>query len=551
MISSLFRCIGLVAAVCLLTPILPAKEPVRVFLFAGQSNMEGADTDPKDVAGYPPFRGVLEPPVDVRYSYQLGRQHRSDGWTALTPVAEDFGPELSFAHEMRKYSDAPIAIIKDAWGGTTLVNDWAPDGGDAGGKKLYSRFLTQVHGRLAELKEKGEDYRIEALMWHQGENDMFHAEGRHQYEQNLGNFIARLRKDLEVPDLKVFIGEISTKGVWGMDNRGNVTLIRNAQHGVVDKDPKVFFVPTSHHSFKVGNPFGLHYHFGSLGQLEHGVAYARHFLRETGVELKSTEPPAPKTMPRAGKVKLFILGGQRNMEGEEAWLADLKEESKGSPLLEPQKALFQYSLGNVHASSEWKLLGPVDYLGSFGPELSFGRAMVPMMKSGEVLAIYKFTDSGSQSLDWLPEGSPESYRDRYQAWISGIKRCRDDLIAQGYECEIPAVFWHCGENDRALEWMAKKYAERFQTFMNATRRDLALPELKWVLTEQPMIPKSISGEHRLHDLNSDLEALSEKDPHLTFVATADLPHRPVLFGTEGIIALGERMAETWKKVSAR
>ena len=514
-----------------------AAEPVRVFLFAGQSNMEGADTDPKLVETFPPFKDALKPLENVRYSYQCGANYKSDGWTGLQPVGKNFGPEITFARAFRRQSKAPLAIIKDAWGGTTLVSDWDPEGGDEKSKKLYSRFITQVRDRLADLKKEGLTYQIEALMWHQGENDMFHREGKQTYEKNLRNFIAHVRKDLSVPGLKVYIGEISTKGIWGMDNRANVALIRKQQIAVVDSDPNVTFVPTSHLSFKVGRPFGLHYHFGTLGQLQHGEAYAKASLARTVSVTRKIK------MPKAKRVKLFILGGQRNMEGEEAWLADIRD----TPLAKPQKALFQYNLGKVTTSTTWQYLSPIDHLGDFGPELSFGHKVIPHMQSDEVLAIYKFTDSGSQSLDWLPEGSKETYRDRYQDWITGIKECRDDLIKQGYQCEIEAIFWHCGENDRALTWMADKYADRFNTFMNATRKDLALPDLSFILTEQPMLPASISGDKKLYDLNADLETLAAKDKNLHFIKTADLPHGPVLFGTEGIIALGDRMAEAWER----
>ena len=518
-----------------------AAEPVRVFLFAGQSNMEGADTDPKLVSEFPPYRTVFEPLEDVRYSYQTGANHKSDGWTGLKPVANNFGPEITFARGFRRQSKAPLALIKDAWGGTTLFNDWDPDGGDEKSKKLYQRFITHVRARLAKLEKEGLKYKIEGLMWHQGENDMFDVEGKKTYQKNLRNFIAHVRKDLSVPELKVYIGEISTKGVWGMDNRANVTLIRNAQMAVVESDPKAFFVPTSHLSFKVGHPFGLHYHFGTLGQLQHGEAYAKASLPRPVARIEKI------TMPKAKKVKLVILGGQRNMEGEGAWLAYIKD----TPLSEPQAALFQYNLGKVTTSAGWQYLSPVNHLEDFGPELSFGQKMIPNMEKDEVLAIYKFTDSGSQSLDWLPEGSKEPYRDRYRDWITGIKKCRDDLIKQGYQCEVSAVFWHCGENDRALTWMANNYADRFETLMNSTRKDLDLPHLTWILTEQPMLPASITGDQKLYDLNADLEALDASDPNLKFVKTSDLPHEPVFFATKGIIALGERMAEAWKGIRGK
>ena len=131
---------------------------------------------------------------------------------------------------------------------------------------------------------------------------MFHPIGKQHYEKNLRNFIAKIREDLSTPELKIFVGEISTKGIWGMDNRANVTLIRNAQMAVVESDPKVFFVPTSHLSFKIGRPVGLHYHFGTLGQLQHGEAYAATYFDQNRISNRQR-----LRMPKAKKIKLFIL----------------------------------------------------------------------------------------------------------------------------------------------------------------------------------------------------------------------------------------------------
>ncbi len=536
-----FRFIHLLPLALLLSA--QAAEPVRVFLFAGQSNMEGADTDPKLVETFPPFKDALKPFENVRYSFQCGANHKSNGWTDLQPVGNNFGPEITFARAFRRQSKAPLAIVKDAWGGTTLVNDWAPGGGDEKSKKLYNRFITQVRDRLTDLTKEGLTYQIEALVWHQGENDMFHREGKNLYEKNLRNFIAHVRKDLSVPDLKVYIGEISTKGIWGMDNRTNVALIRKQQMAVVESDPNVTFVPTSHLSFKVGRPFGLHYHFGTLGQLQHGEAYAKSYFAKPS-PIKEQKTPVVKAI----QAKLFILGGQRNMEGEEAWLSELKKDPKTADLVGSQPALFRYDLGGGDTSNGWQFFKPAAHLGNFGPELSFAKKIITTRKYDQIHAIYKFTDSGSQSLDWLPGGSKEKYRDRYQLWINGIKESRDSLLRDSYDCEIQAIFWHCGENDRALTWMADKYAARFQTFMNATRKDLGLPNLPFILTEQPPLPSTISGDKKLYDLNADLEALAAKDPNFHFIKTADLPHGPVLFGTQGTIALGERMADAWLKI---
>jgi hypothetical protein len=528
----------------------PAAEDIRLFIFAGQSNMEGADTNQNEVGRHPPFEGAMKVHEDVLYSYNLGRDRKSNGWTALQPVDGRFGPEITFARSLKRHADYPIAIIKDAWGGTTLVNDWDPDGGDEKSRKLYSRLINQVRERLAELKAGGRKYRIEAMMWHQGENDMFHREGKLTYEKNLTSFIARIRKDLNVPRLKFFVGEISNKGIWGMDNRANVAKICVQQKAVVAADPDVYFVPTSHLGFKVGRPVGLHYHFGTLGQLQHGQAYAKHFLAATGKATKHKDRSLfGSDIPRTKSLKLFVLGGQRNMEGEQAYVSEIRQFPHYGSLLNDQDVLYRYSLGDVASSRTWEPLGIVDYLGNFGPELSFGRAMRKHLGRSNGLAIYKFTHSGAQSIDWLPDGSEEKHRDLYEKWINRIKRCREDLIELGYDCEIPAVFWHCSENDRALDWMAKKYAGRLKIFIDATRRDLNLPNLKWIITEQPILPQSFAGKRKLYDVNRDIEAIAAADPNIRFVKTSHLPHQLVLFGTEGILMLGDEMAQAWSTMA--
>ncbi|NQU25504.1 MAG: hypothetical protein HQ567_29825 [Candidatus Nealsonbacteria bacterium] len=544
---SLYCCVVLSLLTVLIAhqPLLGADEELRIFIFAGQSNMVGSDSKDSLVDNHPPFRGAAEQQPDVRFSYNLGPDKRSDGWVAMQPVDQVFGPEMTFVRKLKKHANYPIAIIKDAWGGTTLVNDWNPAGPDEG-KKLYSRLIEQVAARLKELDAQGIKYRIEAMMWHQGENDMFNKEGIETYEQNLRNFIASIRKDFKAPKLKFFVGEISNKGVWGMDNRHRVAKICVQQRAVVKADPNVYFVPTSHVGFKIGRGAGLHYHFGTLGQLQHGEAYVEHYLRAIGQPLKTEDRRfAPADLPRGKQVKLFILGGQRNMEGEEAYVSQIANFSKFAALDRDQKdVLYQYSLGGgVRRSLGWEPLGPTGYLSNFGPELSFGRAVKKTLDKNQTLAIYKHTHSGAQSIDWLPDGTDIPHRDLYKGFIAGIKKAQQDLDAAGYDSELAGVFWHCGENDRALHQQAKMYAENLKKLIDGVRKDLSAPKLKWYITEQPVIPPDWAGNQTFLPVNEDLEALARDDENIQFIKTSHLPHRVVVFGTEGVLALGEEMAK--------
>ena len=115
---------SLLAALCLLASAFAQSqddEAVRVFIFAGQSNMVGADSKVADIERSPPFSGLGAPQEQVRFWHCIGRENKttSDGWTALQPVRGMVGPELSFARKVTANIEAQVAIIKVAAGGTT------------------------------------------------------------------------------------------------------------------------------------------------------------------------------------------------------------------------------------------------------------------------------------------------------------------------------------------------------------------------------------------------------------------------------------------------
>ena len=334
---------------------------VRVFIFAGQSNMVGSDSKVADIKRFPPFAGLEESQEGVRFSYTIGRENKtkSDGWVDLQPVNNIVGPELSFARKVTEHTDAPIAIIKCAAGGTHLGGDWNPD--DPQGFKMYPLLLDLVRSSLAELKKEGIPYRIEGFMWHQGENDMFNEEYMANYGANLKNFLGRVRKDLETPELKFYIGELCTKTIWGMDLRPRMYAISLGQKAVAKEDTLAEYIPTAHVGVEIGGGVGLHYHYGTLGQLQHGQNYAEAYLRTIG-KLPENSRPLEKWPYRKGEsVKLFVLAGHRNMEGERAFIQELKGQQPDL-LKDDSSIAFKYSLGGGYAKSKgWEPLGLTGY----------------------------------------------------------------------------------------------------------------------------------------------------------------------------------------------
>jgi len=515
--------------------------PLRVFIFAGQSNMVGSDSKVDDIKDFPPFAGLEQAQAHVKFSYCIGRENkmRSNGWVDLKPVNDVVGPELSFAREVSQTLKAPIAIIKCAAGGTHLGGDWNPN--TPTGFKMYPLTLDLIRSSLKELDTQKIAYRIEGFMWHQGENDMFNEVYMADYGKNLEHFLAQWRHDLNAPQLKFYIGELCTKTIWGMDLRPRMYAISQGQKEVTQTDALAEYIPTSHVGVEIGGGVGLHYHYGTLGQLEHGVNYAEAYLRTIGREKKTSRPLKAWPFKKGSPVKLFILAGHRNMEGERAFIQELKTlKGKASLLKNNHKIAYTYSLGGgVKISDGWEPLGPAGYYDTFGPELSFGQTLQANGKGN--IAIAKFTHSGSQIIDWTPEGSVAKSRHIYPDFMAFVKETLKDLQDRGHEVDLSGIFYHVGENDMSFGPYRDKAAKRLQSTIKQSRQDLAMPDLRWFVSQQA--PTDHKDVNQI-DVTAALENVAAEDSRLILFKAFDLPEqeKQLVINTAGIVYLGELIA---------
>ncbi|MDB4797397.1 sialate O-acetylesterase [bacterium] len=519
-------------------------ETLRVFIFAGQSNMVGSDSKVKDIKRFPPFEGLEAPQSKVLFSYCIGRQNkmRSNGWVALQHVNNVVGPELSFARKVTQRIKAPIAIIKCAAGGTHLGGDWNPD--EPIGFKMYPLTLDLIKSSLADLDKRGIKYRIEGFMWHQGENDMFEKDYMPNYGGNLKNFLAKWRRDLGTPKLKFYIGELCTKTIWGMDLRPRMYDISLGQRAVTEVDPRAEYIPTSQVGVEIGGGVGLHYHYGTLGQLQHGENYATAYLRTIGADLPRLRPLKDWPYKKGSKVKLFVLAGHRNMEGERAFVQELKTlKGKAALLKDNPKIAYKYNLGGGYKTSNgWEPLGLTGYYDTFGPELSF--AQILQGEDSGNIAIAKFTHSGSQIIDWTPEGSMAKSRHIYPKFIGFIKEAVQELEAKGHEVELTGVFYHLGENDMSFHPYRKQAAERLEAIIAQSRKDLGRPALKWYVSQQP--PTNDKSVNNI-DVVAKVDMAAVADPTLIHLKAFNLPsqEKKLVISTAGIVELGEFIAKSY------
>jgi len=136
-----------------------------------------------------------------------------------------------------------------------LAKDWNPDVKN----RLYTAFLDFTKKSLKVMKDRGDTYTVRGMIWHQGESDAgLTAE---EYQKLLTEFIARTRKELELPDLPFGIGEVYDNG-----KRDNV---RAAQKATAEKVKAAFFVPADKlKTFDMGT------HFDAASQIELGKRFA-------------------------------------------------------------------------------------------------------------------------------------------------------------------------------------------------------------------------------------------------------------------------------------
>jgi len=165
----------------LLMAQLQAK-PLQIFILAGQSNMQGhAKVSTFEHIGMDPATKPMldemvgadgKPKVCERvWISSLGSadEVRTGKLTAGFGASQNgpkIGPEFTFGLYMQKFTDAPILIIKTAWGGKSLNTDFRPP--SAGPYVFNDTQLAQFHKqgkdiaaiKAAKEKETGVYYRL-------------------------------------------------------------------------------------------------------------------------------------------------------------------------------------------------------------------------------------------------------------------------------------------------------------------------------------------------------------------------------------------------------
>ncbi|MDP6046291.1 MAG: sialate O-acetylesterase [Phycisphaerae bacterium] len=287
-------CLVLIAVVTIAVPAQAApkaKGPVKVFILAGQSNMEGKAApstlepvlaDPKEGPKFkhlkkdgkwtvrddvwvtflsksskgPADDSPLYGPLTVHFGSD---KNVRDAKGKRTKVA-GFGPELGVGHVLGDKFDQQVLLIKTAWGGRSVKRTFRPPSAmpdEAEVKEaLEQAKVKNPDAKLSEIKDSyGRDYRamvaevrkvtgdikkyfpmydetqgfeLAGFIWFQGWNDGC-GRGNPKYTEQLAALIRDLRKDLKTPKLSVVIGEL---GIDGEKPMGWIETFRKQQAAV-------------------------------------------------------------------------------------------------------------------------------------------------------------------------------------------------------------------------------------------------------------------------------------------------------------------------------
>lgn len=206
---------------------------VKVFILAGQSNMEGhgiVKAEEKRNGG----KGSLEHLAKTSDRFKSLRD-KDGAWITRDDVSihyldrkgpltvgyganpDRIGPELGFGRVIGDAYEEPVLLVKLAWGGKSLGKDFRPpsSGGDVG--PYYKEVVQRTKDVLANLDTlfpnlAGRKVEIAGFGWHQGWNDRINQTFNDEYEKNMANFIRDIRKDLGVKDLPFVIAETGMTG---------------------------------------------------------------------------------------------------------------------------------------------------------------------------------------------------------------------------------------------------------------------------------------------------------------------------------------------------
>jgi hypothetical protein len=246
-----------------------ADKPLRVYILAGQSNMEGkakvslleTQAAAPDTAKQFSHLKAADGKWRVRDDVWIKFLDRSGGLTVGFGSPSCIGPELEFGNTVGDHFDEPVLLIKTAWGGRSLYRDFRPPSSGFPSEEVLAKMLADAQKRkpeatLDEIKSQfgssyramleevnttladprkyvpgyaGQGVKIAGFVWFQGWNDMISAEYTAEYDKHMANFIRDVRKDFKAAKLPFVIGQLGVGGIGEDERNAGIKKFKDAQ----------------------------------------------------------------------------------------------------------------------------------------------------------------------------------------------------------------------------------------------------------------------------------------------------------------------------------
>jgi hypothetical protein len=174
------KTISCIAMIVWLCAIAASSAPIKVYILAGQSNMEGCG----NVDEFKKLTSEQQTYTNVELYYSLKGSTSYEHKEGLTPGTygdvRNFGPEVGIAKVLsQRYNNEKMIFIKIAWGGTVLQTNWLGNkpysytypGNDF--DKVYSWFTSCLDAIMPKIAQStiAYGYKIQGFYWMQGEGD--------------------------------------------------------------------------------------------------------------------------------------------------------------------------------------------------------------------------------------------------------------------------------------------------------------------------------------------------------------------------------------------
>jgi hypothetical protein len=251
-------CLLLATVVLSVSGSARAEGRVKVYILAGQSNMEGKGRTEIGYGGVTGAIGSLRYQVNNDPANYGQLVDTGGNWVVRNDVyiwsttadnnavekgnltvgygsGDFFGPELGFGTVVGNSNADQVLLIKTAWGGKSLAVDFRPpsSGGTVG--PYYTEMINDVKYVLANMASvlptyHGQGIELAGFGWHQGWNDRVTPAYVAQYEVNMANFIRDVRADLNAPNLPFAIAATGQGGTL----TGDALKLLQAQMAMAD-----------------------------------------------------------------------------------------------------------------------------------------------------------------------------------------------------------------------------------------------------------------------------------------------------------------------------